>query len=464
MGSEYAVGYFKRNLNVWIDVFDLDEKDMIFNSNPVADDDSFIEGYSLLPKKLPATLELMSYEELWKWISLEILKEHWKNGGKEKYVRFGREDFSPSFWINEIWEWSSVTKHYKDLTKKDFPGDGNMTDFLKNVVKKRLEMLGISVSAWVSKAFSDEDKKKRLRTRKVFADTDINEEETEVEANQFLTVEIRDNAVRDELPTELVRSRNSEVDSINNESTSTRRSARLADKRTASSLLSTITSTIPTAEAPPAILSPLSSHSTLQEPSTSAVSNRNVFIPRRRQNIPSEKKALLLPSDLVARFEAIAQINTQNGVELGGVLAGIDAGEHFAVTDLLIPRQICFADRYDVHDEHQISDFFENRGKVLLGLIHTHPRMTSFLSSVDLHALNVYAVDNRSIISVVVSPEKRTSPAFSLTAKGIDVLRRCNKDGFHTHRNAKSLYEEASHVSIDDSLNINVNDFRLMSD
>ena len=276
------------------------------------------------------------------------------------------------------------------------------------LLKKRLERLGISVTAWVSKAFSDEDKKKRLRTRKVFADTDINEEETEVEANQFLTVEIRDNAVRDEL----VRSRNSEVDSINNESTSTRRSARLADKRTASSSLSTITSTIPTAEAPPAILSPLSSHSTLQEPSTSAVSNRNVFIPRRRQNIPSEKKALLLPSDLVARFEAIAQINTQNGVELGGVLAGIDAGEHFAVTDLLIPRQICFADRYDVHDEHQISDFFENRGKVLLGLIHTHPRMTSFLSSVDLHAFNVYAVDNRSIISVVVLPEKRTSPAF----------------------------------------------------
>ena len=291
LGSEYAVGYFKRNLNVWMDVFDLDEKDMIFNTSPVADVDSFIKGYSVLPKKLPATLELMSYEELWKWISLEILKEHWKNGGKEKYVRFGREDFSPSFWIDEIWEWSSVTKHYKDLTKKDFPGEGKMTDFLKNVVKKRLEMLGISVSAWVSKAFTDDEKKKRLRTRKVFVNTDTNEEETDVEANQFLTVEIRDNAVRDELPRELVRSRNSAVDSING-STSTRRSARLADKRTASSSLSTITSTIPTAEAPTVILSPISSHSTLQEPSTSAVSNRNVFIPRRQQNISSEKKAL----------------------------------------------------------------------------------------------------------------------------------------------------------------------------
>ena len=118
---------------------------------------------------------------------------------------------------------------------------------------------------------------------------------------------------------------------------------------------------MPTAEAPSAILSLRSSHSTLQEPSTSAVSNRNVFIPRRRQNIPSEKKALLLPSDLVARFEAIAQINTQNGVELGGVLAGIDAGEHFEVSDLLIPQQICFADRYDVHDEHQISDFLKTK-------------------------------------------------------------------------------------------------------
>ena len=82
-------------------------------------------------KKLPAPIGLMSYEELWKWLMVEILKEHWKAGGNERFVKFGRDDFNPSFWINEIWDWSSIKKHPKDLTKADFPGEGNMTRFLK---------------------------------------------------------------------------------------------------------------------------------------------------------------------------------------------------------------------------------------------------------------------------------------------------------------------------------------------
>ena len=70
LGSSYAVGYFKRHLSAWMDCFDLDENEMIY-SDEAADEESIettsaFTGCSVLPKKLPAPIDLMSYEELWK--------------------------------------------------------------------------------------------------------------------------------------------------------------------------------------------------------------------------------------------------------------------------------------------------------------------------------------------------------------------------------------------------------------
>ena len=45
----------------------------------------------------------------------------------------------------------------------------------------------------------------------------------------------------------------------------------------------------------------------------------------------------------------------------------------------------------------------------------------------------------------------------------MDVLEKCNKEGFHQHKNAQKLYEEAKHVVVDNQSSINVTDFRLMT-
>ena len=108
----------------------------------------------------------MKYEELWEWITQEILKEHWGNGGKSKCVKFGNNDFEPSFWLGDIQGWANVDKHPKDLTKASYTGPGNMTEYLKMVVVKKLDMLGINPEMWISKQFTEADKKKRERTRK----------------------------------------------------------------------------------------------------------------------------------------------------------------------------------------------------------------------------------------------------------------------------------------------------------
>ena len=72
----------------------------------------------------------------------------------------------------------------------------------------------------------------------------------------------------------------------------------------------------------------------------------------------------------------------------------------------MIPEQTSFSVTWEVHVECQITNFFVYKPSlVMLGLIHTHPSMTSFLSSVDLHALFDYARDNPKLISIVLAPE-----------------------------------------------------------
>ena len=98
----------------------------------------------------------------------------------------------------------------------------------------------------------------------------------------------------------------------------------------------------------------------------------------------------------------------------------------------------------------------------MLGLIHTHPKMTLFLSSVDLHALWDYAQDNPSLISIVLAPEKKTSPAFCLTSLGLEEIGKCKEKGFHRHKKGDQLlYREADHTVDDQTLDIIIEDLRI---
>ena len=101
----------------------------------------------------------MIYKELWKWISAEILKEHWKNGGKYKEVHYGQPEFLASFWPNEIWDWENIEKNPNNMKASDFPGTGNMTEFLKLVVRNRLEQLEIDPATYISKDFTEKKEK-----------------------------------------------------------------------------------------------------------------------------------------------------------------------------------------------------------------------------------------------------------------------------------------------------------------
>ena len=244
---------------------------------------------------------------------------------------------------------------------------------------------------------------------------------------------------------------------------------------------------VPRPPIPPRPVSPLS-----EEPSTSTSAPlppsppRSSFVPRRRplgngrgcsnfrsplnvnvgQEFSSDNTILELhiPSDLVSEFGKLSKTNTDNGLETGGVIAGVYLGTHYQVTHLLIPEQRGAPDSWEVWDERQITNHFVyNPNLILLGLIHTHPKMTSFLSSVDLHALWDFARENHSIVSIVLAPEKKTCPAFCLTRLGLSELAQCKQGGFHKHKkDDRRLYEEAEHAIDDQSLATIVVDFRIL--
>jgi hypothetical protein len=163
-----------RNDQTWAIAFEEDDHEVVYGdqglrlnvSDPEGDDELNLARSAILPRKLPAEVSLMNYTELWKWLGTKIIKEHWAKGGTSKCVKFGNPDFEPSFWLPEIWGWENVNKHPRSLSKSSFDGLGNMTEYLKKVVMKRLDLLGINVSEWVSQEFTMEEKKRRERNRK----------------------------------------------------------------------------------------------------------------------------------------------------------------------------------------------------------------------------------------------------------------------------------------------------------
>ena len=80
-------------------------------------------------------------------------------------VNYGNPEFLASFWPNEIWAWEDIKNNPKNMKSSDFPGEGNMTEFLKGVVRSRLEECNIDPSDYVTDDFSEKMKNDRQKKR-----------------------------------------------------------------------------------------------------------------------------------------------------------------------------------------------------------------------------------------------------------------------------------------------------------
>ena len=429
-----------------------------------------------------------------------------------------------------------MNKHWKNLPKSAYPGDDNMTEFLKKVAKNRLLGFGINHKEWVSKDFKDATRKRRERNRKKSTPSDIErlEEETAEEEdhddeqtpddeqeqrrpNDLLdeTFLQEDNLYQNEDAfhpeqeatnisniSQLLDNNGINLDNISglnvnpcfatstlqgNSNQPRRMSQRQPKKRAkirdqlSSVTESSSSESLPRPSSVPRPVSPVSKAGSPPPPPPPGPSH---FVPRRKpiennagcsnfrsrlnvnvgQNISQDEYTdMHIPSNLVSEFEKLSRANTERGLETGGIIAGQQLDGYYQVTHLIIPEQTARSDYWEVQDERQITNHFVyNPDMIMLGLIHTHPNMTSFLSSVDIHALWDYARHNPSLVSIVLAPEKGTSPAFCLTSLGLTEVGKCKQNGFHKHKkNDKRLYREADHTLDDQTLDTIVVDLRM---
>ena len=106
----------------------------------------------------------MVLNELVPVVKKEILKWYWRQGGKWISVHYGHPAFKADFWP-EFWPWENVKKSFVNLSKEDYTGPGNLTECLKTALRNLFANLSIDPATWVSKNFTERQRKNRQRHR-----------------------------------------------------------------------------------------------------------------------------------------------------------------------------------------------------------------------------------------------------------------------------------------------------------
>eukprot|EP00250_Pteridium_aquilinum_P035332 c9155_g1_i1 orf=541-2037(-) len=177
-------------------------------------------------------------------------------------------------------------------------------------------------------------------------------------------------------------------------------------------------------------------------------------------------KQLYISAKMMDEFLRLAKENTNKNLETCGVLAGSLKNGAFYVTALIIPKQEATSDSCQTVNEEEIFNWQDERNLFQLGWIHTHPKQTCFMSSIDLHTHYSYQVMLPEAIAIVMAPTDttRTSGIFRLTdPEGVKAIQNCQLRGFHPHEqpsDGSSIYEHSGHVFMSSRLHYKVVDLR----
>jgi STAM-binding protein len=147
-----------------------------------------------------------------------------------------------------------------------------------------------------------------------------------------------------------------------------------------------------------------------------------------------------------------ANANTARNIETCGILCGkLDAKTNdYVITLVILPKQTGTSDTTTTSGEELLIDVQERTQTVQLGWIHTHPTQSCFLSSIDLHTSFTFQVMMPESIAIVMAPcVKPPYGVFHITPKGMGILSKCNRSGFHRHTVNDGLFTTAQHALFD---------------
>ncbi|KAK4328152.1 hypothetical protein Pmani_001427 [Petrolisthes manimaculis] len=172
-------------------------------------------------------------------------------------------------------------------------------------------------------------------------------------------------------------------------------------------------------------------------------------------------REVVVPVELMSKFMALAQANTLRNIETCGVLAGKLAQHRLVLTHLLVPKQCGTSDSCTTQQEEELFDYQDKLDLITIGWIHTHPTQTAFLSSVDLHTHCSYQLMMPEALAIVCAPKYDETGFFTLSPNhGLSFIANCHQTGFHPHPKEPPLFQNAEHVTLDDSMSVKVIDLR----
>ncbi|XP_062542274.1 STAM-binding protein [Armigeres subalbatus] len=172
-------------------------------------------------------------------------------------------------------------------------------------------------------------------------------------------------------------------------------------------------------------------------------------------------RSVIVPTNTMAKFLALASKNTLSNVETCGILAGRLTQNKLLITHVIVPKQRGTSDSCTTMNEEDIFNYQDQHNLITLGWIHTHPSQTAFLSSVDLHTHCSYQMMLEEAIAIVCSPKFQETGFFCLTPNyGLDYISQCRLTGFHPHPADPPLFMEAPHILLEDTVKIEVVDLR----
>ena len=111
-------------------------------------------------------IEVMDHPELCGYVPKLILHDYFKKGGKYNRVQYGVSEFCPPWWLNERWDWSTVTCNFTNA-KNAFPGHGQMTEFLRDSVKAFFDFYSLDIEDFVKQSYCHEEYQRRINKKTV---------------------------------------------------------------------------------------------------------------------------------------------------------------------------------------------------------------------------------------------------------------------------------------------------------
>ncbi|ESW32381.1 hypothetical protein PHAVU_002G317500 [Phaseolus vulgaris] len=175
---------------------------------------------------------------------------------------------------------------------------------------------------------------------------------------------------------------------------------------------------------------------------------------------------LHISTSMMKTFMKLAKSNTDKNLETCGILAGLLKNRKFYITALIIPKQEATSSSCQATNEEEIFEVQDKQSLFPLGWIHTHPRQSCFMSSIDVHTHYSYQIMLPEAVAIVMAPtdSSRTHGIFRLTTPGgMSVIRQCPQRGFHSHNQPPDggpIYDTCTDVYMNPDLKFDVIDLR----